>query len=72
MSITIHGKEYITVAERVIEIHKELKFASIDIVDISAMPKEMWLERLKEADVFFVEGGNTYHLAAFVFFVSWL
>ncbi|MFA6185025.1 MAG: Type 1 glutamine amidotransferase-like domain-containing protein [Candidatus Shapirobacteria bacterium] len=41
---------------------KNLKFNSIDIVDISALPKEIWLERLKEVDVLFVEGGNTYHL----------
>ena len=41
---------------------KELKFNSIDIVDISALLKEIWLERLKEADIFYVEGGNTYHL----------
>jgi dipeptidase E len=41
---------------------KELKFSSIDIVDISALPKEIWLERLKAADIFYVEGGNTYHL----------
>jgi len=41
---------------------KELKFNSVDIVDISALPKEIWLERLKEADVLYVEGGNTYHL----------
>jgi len=49
-----------------LEILKELKFASIDIVDISALPKEIWMERLKEADVFFVEGGNTYHLMHWV------
>lgn len=41
---------------------KELKFNSIDIVDISALPKEIWLERLKDVDIIFVEGGNTYHL----------
>lgn len=41
---------------------KKLNFNSIDIVDVSALPKEIWLERLKQADVFFVEGGNTYHL----------
>lgn len=41
---------------------KNLKFNSIDIVDISALPKEIWLERLKEVDILFVEGGNTYHL----------
>ena len=39
-----------------------LKFSQIDIVDISALPKEIWLTRLKEADILFVEGGNTYHL----------
>jgi len=39
-----------------------LKFKEIDIVDVSALPKEIWLERLKNADVFFVEGGNTYYL----------
>lgn len=39
-----------------------LKFKEIDIVDISALPKEIWLKRLENADVFFVEGGNTYYL----------
>lgn len=41
---------------------KDLKFNSIDIVDISALPKEIWLERLQAADILYVEGGNTYHL----------
>jgi len=41
---------------------QELKFLSIDIVDVSALPKEIWLERLKEVDIILVEGGNTYHL----------
>jgi len=41
---------------------KELKFNSIDIVDISALPKEIWLDRLNEVDIIYVEGGNTYHL----------
>ncbi len=41
---------------------KNLNFNSIDIVDISALPKEIWLERLKEVDIIYVEGGNTYHL----------
>lgn len=41
---------------------KNLNFQSIDIVDISALPKEIWLERLKEVDIIYVEGGNTYHL----------
>lgn len=39
-----------------------LKFKQIDIVDISALPKEIWQKRLEEADVLFVSGGNTYHL----------
>lgn len=41
---------------------KDLKFNSIDIVDISALPKEIWLPRLEDADILYVEGGNTYHL----------
>ncbi|MCW1949148.1 MAG: Type 1 glutamine amidotransferase-like domain-containing protein [Candidatus Shapirobacteria bacterium] len=39
-----------------------LKFKQVDIVDISALPKKIWQTRLKEADILFVEGGNTYHL----------
>jgi len=34
----------------------------IDIVDISALPKEIWLPRLESADVLFFSGGNTSHL----------
>jgi dipeptidase E len=34
----------------------------VDIVDISAVPKEHWLPRLEHCDVLFVEGGDTYHL----------
>ena len=41
---------------------KNMELGQIDIVDISAMPKKMMLGRLKEANVFFYEGGNTYHL----------
>jgi len=44
----------------------KLGFKSIDIVDISAIPKDVWLPRLQEADVFFFEGGNTYHLMEWV------
>ena len=47
-------------------ILKELGFKSIDIVDISALPKDVWLPRLQKADVFFVEGGNAFHL------MSWM
>jgi dipeptidase E len=41
---------------------KDLKFNSIDIVDVSALPKEIWIKRLKDVDIIYVEGGNTYHL----------
>lgn len=34
----------------------------VDIVDISALPKDIWLSRLEQANVIFVGGGNTYHL----------
>jgi dipeptidase E len=34
----------------------------VDIVDISALSKEMWLPRLEKAHVIFVGGGNTFHL----------
>lgn len=34
----------------------------VDIVDISALPKEIWLPRLEESNVIFVGGGNTFHL----------
>jgi len=37
-------------------------FKGIDIVDISAMARELWLPRLQEADVLYFEGGNRYHL----------
>lgn len=41
---------------------KSLGFKQVDIVDISALPKNLWLPRLEEADVVYVEGGNTFHL----------
>lgn len=37
-------------------------FATVDIVDISALPKEMWKPRLDAADVFLFGGGNTFYL----------
>ena len=40
----------------------ELGFKEVDIVDISALLKDIWLPRLEKADVFFFEGGNTFHL----------
>lgn len=40
----------------------KLGFKAIDIVDISALPKEVWEKRLQVADVLLFEGGNTHHL----------
>lgn len=34
----------------------------VDIVDISALPKDIWLPRLEVADVLFFSGGNSFHL----------
>jgi dipeptidase E len=34
----------------------------VDIVDISALPKKVWLPRIKEANVILVGGGNIFHL----------
>ena len=45
---------------------QELGFKQVDVVDISALPKTKWLPRLEEADVFYVEGGDTYHLMYWV------
>lgn len=41
---------------------KELNPKQIDIVDFTAIPKQLWLEKLQEADVIFVNGGNTTYL----------
>ena len=41
---------------------KKQNFKFIDIVDISALPKKIWLPRLEAADVLFFSGGNTFHL----------
>jgi len=38
----------------------------VDIVDISAIPREIWLPRLQEAEVLFLGGGNTFHLMHWV------
>ena len=39
-----------------------MSIGSIDIVDFSAIPKDMWLPRLQRADVIFVEGGTPSYL----------
>lgn len=41
---------------------KKQGFKVIDIVDISALPKNVWLPRLEAADILFFSGGNTTHL----------
>lgn len=41
---------------------KELGFKEVDIVDIAAVPKEIWEPRLNNADVIMVGGGNTSYL----------
>lgn len=41
---------------------KELGFKEVDIVDIAAVPKEVWQPRLEKADVVMVGGGNTSYL----------
>ncbi len=38
----------------------------IDIVDISALPKAIWLPRLQSVDVLFFSGGNNYHLMRWI------
>ncbi|HEX8946675.1 MAG TPA: Type 1 glutamine amidotransferase-like domain-containing protein [Candidatus Paceibacterota bacterium] len=41
---------------------KKLGLKTLDIVDISALPRNVWQKRLKEANILFFEGGNTFHL----------
>ncbi len=41
---------------------KELGLKNLDIVDISALPKSVWLPKLEAADVLFFSGGNALHL----------
>lgn len=41
---------------------RDLGVTQLDIVDVSAVAKEVWLPRLEECDVIFVNGGNTTHL----------
>jgi dipeptidase E len=38
------------------------KLGTVDVVDISAIPKKLWLPRLKKANVIFFGGGNTTYL----------
>lgn len=41
---------------------KNLNLKFLDIVDISAVPKNVWMQKIGEADVMFFSGGNTTHL----------
>lgn len=41
---------------------KEQKYASIDIVDIAALPREKWQPRIEAANVICVGGGNEQYL----------
>ncbi len=41
------------------DLNKCRKVGTVDIVDISALPKKLWLQRLKKANVIVVGGGNT-------------
>src|SRR3989344_8298620 len=41
---------------------RKLGFKSIDITDISAVPRNRWLSSLEESDAFVLGGGNTKYL----------
>jgi dipeptidase E len=41
---------------------RDLGIKQLDIVDIAAVKKDIWLPRLEESDVIFVNGGNTTYL----------
>lgn len=41
---------------------KKQDFKFIDIVDISALPQDVWEPRIENVDVLFFSGGNTSHL----------
>lgn len=45
---------------------KKQNFKSIEIADISAVDKSIWLPKFEAADVLFFEGGNTYHLMRWI------
>ena len=39
---------------------------NFDIIDISALPKDIWLPRIEAADVLFFSGGNSFHLMRWI------
>jgi dipeptidase E len=42
---------------------RNLGWRELDILELNGLPKPMVLERLRDADVIYAEGGNHYHLA---------
>lgn len=58
MSINIHGKEYITVAERVAEAHKDKNLVSIETEVLSHSPRVV----VKAKVVLRKEGGGREHV----------
>ena len=45
---------------------KKLGFASFDIIDISSVPRYIWLKSFKKADVLVFGGGDTYYLSKWI------
>lgn len=45
---------------------RKLGFASFDIIDISAVPKDIWLPSFEKADILVFGGGNVYHLLSWI------
>jgi dipeptidase E len=45
---------------------RKLGFASLDIIDISAVSKEIWLPSIDKADILVFGGGNVYHLLKWI------
>jgi dipeptidase E len=41
---------------------QDIGFQQVDIVDVSAVAKDVWLPRLEESNIIFVNGGNTTYL----------
>lgn len=45
---------------------KKQNFKSIDIADISAVDRDVWLPKFEQADVLFFEGGDEYYLMKWI------
>lgn len=45
---------------------RKLNFSSFDIIDISAIPKNIWLQSFEKADILVFGGGNVYHLLKWI------